>query len=276
MPTPRQQPPPGARLLLEDGAVASGLGLVLLAAPTLFDNYSVLQTLALGFRLPGWLALGAGGLMLGYYALFQRPSTRHNRPPAASATPRPAPATQWGPTVLQAVEWQQFEAVCEALLAQVGFSPRALPRSHHQGDGQGVDIWLHSRHAEGPVGVLRCKQSPGKPVPPQALRGLQQTMAARGLRRGTFATASVLEPAARDFAKLYGIHVLDGPGLLQLIAKRTPGEQQALLAVAYAGEYWRPHCPACRHSMAEQPATAQRAAAWRCVPCKLRLPVRTQ
>lgn len=260
---------PNPRPLLEDGVVATGLGLVLLAAPTLFANHSVMQTLALGFRLPGWLALGAGGLMLGYYALFQRQTSRSSPPPAPAVT-RPAPATQWGPTVLQAVEWQQFEAVCTALLAQAGFSPRALPRNN----GQGVDIWLHSRHADGPVGVLRCKQSPGQPVPPQALRGLQHTMAARGLRRGTFATASTLEPAARDFARQHGIHVLEGPGLLQLIAKRTPDEQQALLAIAYAGEYWRPHCPACRHSMAERPATPQRAAAWRCVPCKLRLPVR--
>ncbi len=272
MPTARLPSPPGTRLLLEDGVVATGLGLVLLAAPALFANYSVMQTLALGFRLPGWLALGAGVLLLGYYALVQRRAEPATAAPPPAPTRRPAPPTQWRPGVLRAVEWRRFEAVCEALFAQAGLTPRALPRS----GGRGTDIWLHSRHAEGPVAVLRCQQSLNRPVPLRALRDLQQLMAARGLRRGSFATASTLAPEALDFAQAHGIHVLDGPSLLLQIAKRTPEQQQALLDVAYAGEYWRPSCAACNDKLTLRPASLRRAAYWRCAPCKLRLPIRAE
>ncbi|MEI2744238.1 MAG: topoisomerase DNA-binding C4 zinc finger domain-containing protein [Ottowia sp.] len=33
--------------------------------------------------------------------------------------------------------------------------------------------------------------------------------------------------------------------LLEQIARRTPEQQAALLAVAFEGEYWRPTCPSC-------------------------------
>ena len=70
-------------------------------------------------------------------------------------------------------------------------------------------------------------------------------MASHQLKRGTYATTSTYTADALAFAKANSIHTLDGAGLLQLIARRTPARQQALLLVAFEGEYWRPTCPSC-------------------------------
>jgi len=51
--------------LLEKGIAAAGLGIVLLMAPTLLDSLPALRGLAAGLRIPGWLALGIGVVLLG-------------------------------------------------------------------------------------------------------------------------------------------------------------------------------------------------------------------
>ena len=69
-------------------------------------------------------------------------------------------------------------------------------------------------------------------------------MASHQLQRGTYATTSQYTLDAQAFAKANGINALDGAGLLKLIAKRTPEQQQALLEVAFEGDYGRPLAPA--------------------------------
>ena len=172
--------------------------------------------------------------------------------PPATATPTPTPAapalapaherlTRWRPEVFAAIEWRRFEAVCEALFAQAGFETRA---QSHGPDG-GVDIWLHSRNAAGPVAVVQCKHWQGKPVPVAAMREFLGVMAHHKLARGTYATSSTFTPEALAFAQANGINALDGTRLLEQIARRTPEQQAALLVVAFEGEYWRPTCPSC-------------------------------
>ena len=65
-------------------------------------------------------------------------------------------------------------------------------------------------------------------------------MRANKLAQGTYVNASISNVHAKQFAKDNDIHALDGTGLLALIAKSTPEQHQALLAVAYENEYWRP------------------------------------
>ena len=65
-----------------------------------------------------------------------------------------------------AIEWRRFEAVCEKLFGQAGFETKS---QSHGADG-GVDIWLHSRNAEGPVAVVQCKHWQGKAVGVKELR----------------------------------------------------------------------------------------------------------
>lgn len=93
--------------------------------------------------------------------------------------------TQWSADVFQAIEWRRFEAVCEVLFAQAGFETRT---QSHGPDG-GVDIWLHSRHATGPVGVVQCKHWHHRAVPVGAVREFLGAMAAHKVTRGTYVRA---------------------------------------------------------------------------------------
>jgi restriction system protein len=141
-------------------------------------------------------------------------------------------ATAWTPALFDRMSAQQFDAVCEALFAQGGFETRS--QSH--GVAGGVTIWLYSRHAQqgkdNPVAVALCKQWPGQPVGVRELHPLLDLMASRQLKRGTCATSSICTDNARKFAKYNSINLLDRQAVLDLIARRSPTQQQALLALA--------------------------------------------
>lgn len=173
--------------------------------------------------------------------------------PRSAAEPATAAAaherlTHWSPEVFTAIEWRRFEAVCEALFAQAGFETRT---QSHGADG-GVDIWLHSRNANGPVAVVQCKHWQGKPVPVSAVREFFGVMVSHKLARGTYATSSTFTADALAFAQANGINALDGTRLLAQIAHRTPAQQAELLKIAFEGEYGRPTCASCGVKMVER------------------------
>lgn len=293
--------------LLEKGIIATGMGVAFLLAPLFLGTSLVLKSIATGLRIPGWLSLGVGLMLLGIHFAFRskaekiaavptvvpikrRPTHQQGTfgnisPPAsggADAEARRAPATQaaaapqrattWSPAVFAAIEWRRFEAVCEALFTQAGFETRS---QSHGADG-GVDIWLHSANAQGPVAVVQCKHWQGKAVGVKEIREFFGVMASHQLKRGTYATTSTYTTDAQQFAKANGINAMDGPALLALIAKRTPEQQHALLAVAHEGEYWRPTCASCGIKLVERTPAKGGAAFWGCSNyprCKSRLPM---
>jgi len=192
--------------------------------------------------------------------------------PGFAAAPTHQAATSWSPSVFAAIEWRRFEAVCEKLFGQAGFETKS---QSHGADG-GVDIWLHSRNAEGPVAVVQCKHWQGKAVGVKELREFFGVMASNKLTRGTYATTATYTADAQQFAKDNGVNALDGQGLLALIAKRTPEQQQELLDVAYEGEYWRPTCASCGVKLVERTPAKGGAQFWGCSNyprCKSRLPM---
>ena len=293
--------------LLEKGVIATGMGVAFLVAPIFLSTSPILKVVAAGLRLPGWVALSIGLVLLGiHFALKSKaeramalptgvPSQREptyrqdafgniappapggagaeaRYVPATKARAQPPRATTWSPAVFAAIEWRRFEAVCEALFAQAGFQTRS---QSHGADG-GVDIWLHSANAQGPVAVVQCKHWQGKTVGVKEIREFFGVMASHQLKRGTYATTSTYTADAQQFAKDNGINAMDGPALLGLIAKRTPAQQQALLAVAHEGEYWRPTCASCGIKLLERTPTKGGAAFWGCSNyphCKSRLPM---
>ena len=202
-------------------------------------------------------------------AVWKEPTLDRPSDPVASFRPMGAvsqrdqreKADQWGSDVFAAIEWRRFEAVVEALFAQAGFETRSQT---HGADG-GVDIWLHSKNAEGPVSVVHCKHWQGKPVTVKEMREFLGVMVSKGLKRGTYATTSRYTADALDFAKAHGINAQDGAGLLKLIDQRTPEQQARLLEVAYEGEYWKPTCASCGVKMTERTPKNDGAAFWGCV-----------
>jgi len=271
------------------GAGLCVIGFGSLVLPVLVGSSTVLKAVAVGLRYPGGLALILGAVVLvidhltqdkiaevdsesGYRPVESAHGARGWPPEGRTANagdggvghPRSALAPRreaaWSPAVFAAIEWRRFEAVCEKLFAQAGFETRS---QSHGSDG-GVDIWLHSRHAKGPVAVVQCKHWQGKAVGVKELREFFGVMASHKIRRGTYATTSTYTADARKFAKDNGVNALDGDGMLALIAQRTPEQQQALLDVAFEGEYWRPTCASCGIKMVERTPTKGGRAFWGC------------
>ena len=289
-------------ILRDKGFAACAIGIGMLSIPMLLGKSPVLVFMGNALRIPGWVALGLGVVLLGihHFAKTKLASAANPQPlatPPATAPkplavardireqlahipnePAPAPtvtrtqATSWSPAVFAAIEWRRFEAVCERLFAQAGFETKS---QSHGADG-GVDIWLHSRNAAGPVSVVQCKHWQGKAVGVKEVREFFGVMASHQLKRGTYATTSTYTTDAQQFAKDNGINALNGGGLLALIAKRTIEQQQELLAVAYEGEYWRPTCASCGIKLIERTPAKGGANFWGCSnypKCKSRLPM---
>lgn len=197
--------------------------------------------------------------------------------PASSANPLRhaprSPAAAWSLQVFDDIEWKRFETLCAELFAQAGFEART---QSHGADG-GVDIWLHSRNAVGPVAIVQCKHWLTKTVGVKEVRELLGVMAAEKVARGTFVTTSRFSDDAEQFARDNGIHLLDVQGLLKLIEKRMPEQQQALLQHAYEGEYWRPTCASCGVKMVERTPRKGGSAFWGCGDyprCRFTLPMK--
>jgi restriction system protein len=274
---------------LEKGIGALALGVSFLLVSMFLSSHPVLSAAGNAVRTPAWIAIGIGLVLLGiHHALkkktgvdTEQPLPRISPPPQRTAAPPPplakhehatrqaaqvpkvtaAASTAWSSEVFKAIEWRRFEAVCEALFAQAGFETRT---QSHGPDG-GVDVWLHSKNAQGSVSVVQCKHWQSKPVGVKEVREFFGVMSSHQLKRGTYATTSTFTPDALAFAKSNGIHLLDGAGLLTLIAQRTPEQQQALLAVAYEGDYARPTCASCGIKMVDRTPSKGGSAFWGCV-----------
>lgn len=263
--------------LVEAGIGAAVLGAGLLVAPALMGDSAFTRAFATGARIPAVLALLIGGGLIAVHFLLrartrarqevaprQEPDWTSWAPPETLAAlqraiPQPggissfpdtdtgadtdaAPlpsATQrrrelaWSQKVFDDIEWRRFEAVCEKLFGQAGFETRT---QSHGADG-GVDIWLHSKHADGPAAIVQCKHWSGKQVGVKEVREFLGVMTAHKLKRGTYATTSTFTAEAAKFARENGVNALDGAKLLALIGKRTPEQQLELLEIAYAGKY---------------------------------------
>jgi restriction system protein len=256
----RQSGRPGKdplRPVLGIGLSVLGIGAVLLVISVLLGSNpdSSLQALSRGLRVPVPYVLFLGLALLVLYAV-RRPkrgvpleerndpsffgsqmtdfvSHLHRTPPemrpvdVTNGAPLP-PVTAWSPRVFEDIGWRRFEALCASLFAQ----PDLEVREDSYGADGGVDLWLHSPGADRPAAVVHCRHRLGKPVGVEDLREFHGVMAQRKLHYGKFATSSTFTDDARQFAKDNGISTLDGQDLLELISRRTPAEQQSLLAIA--------------------------------------------
>ena len=285
---------------LEKGVAALLLGGIMWVPSLLSVSSPILKMVAQSARTPALFAMCVGALFLATHGLLQLFKRRNAALPPrvepilgeqpatpaqpAGATPAPAkpqaeppaqPPTGWSMDVLAAIEWRRFEALVETLFAQAGFETRS---QSHGADG-GVDIWLHSKNAEGPVAVVQCKHWQGKAVGVREVREFFGVMASHSLKRGTYATSSVFTGEALAFAKANGINAMDGERLLQTICRRTAEQQAELLKVATEGEYWRPTCASCGVKMTPRQPRAGGKPFWGCQnypKCRSTLPMKEE
>jgi restriction system protein len=286
----------GMRDLATKAWSAIALGVVLLVIAPLFMRSPITAKLAPAFRPAGWAALAIGVALLALHHVMRRTrrtaatrpigqaptpravkaqdasATESTSPQMASAAPSPRAAQEWSPTVLAAIEWRRFEALCEAFFAQAGLATRS---QSHGADG-GVDIWLQSKLMSAPR-IVQCKHWLGKPVGVKEMREFLGVMASHQLQNGTYVTSSTFTSDATAFAKANGIRLQDGATLLKLIGQRTPEQQAALLAVALEGEYWKPTCASCGIKTVERERKRDGSKFWGCSNyprCKTTFPMR--
>lgn len=248
------------RKIQDAGITAFVLGVFFLIAPFIAGNNKILKPLAdnLSSKL-SWMFILIGIGLIGLYALLKPKDNNTDGVKAVSskakpkrigllaATPEQTPtitserSDSWNKQVFADIEWRRFEAVCESLFAQSGFKTKS---QSHGADG-GVDVWMYSAHAEGPVSIAQCKHFRSKEVDVKLIREFFGVMSSHKLQRGTFVTTSTFTADAQKFANENGINALDGDKLLKLIASRTSEQQKELLDIAYEGEYSTPTCASC-------------------------------
>ena len=251
------------RKIQDAGITAFVIGVFFLVAPLFAGNNKILKPLADNLSSKAsWIFLLIGIGLIGLYALLKKIKPKDNNTDEAkavstkskpkrigllAATPEQTPtisterSVSWNKQVFADIEWRRFEAVCERLFAQSGFKTKS---QSHGADG-GVDVWMYSAHAEGPVSIAQCKHFRSKEVDVKLIREFFGVMSSHKLQRGTFVTTSTFTADAQKFANENGINALDGDKLLKLIATRTPEQQQELLDIAYEGEYSIPTCASC-------------------------------
>ena len=251
--------------LFEMALGACAIGLCLLLLPFFMPKSSafaaVLPNLQPIIWTVAWVVLATGLALLALHhftnsKFLASPTSASGPMPAKQKMPASLPAspplrstpTTWSADGFADIEWRRFEAMCQALFAQAGFQTKS---QSHGADG-GVDVWLYSQHAVGPVAVVQCKHWYDRPVGVKELREFFGVMSSHKLARGSYATTSTFTSEAEQFASANGINALDGKRLLELIASRTPEQQTALLAVAHEGEYWRPTCASCGIKLVER------------------------
>jgi restriction system protein len=249
------------------GITASVIGVVMFISPLLVGNSKILKPLAqsVSSSISWWFILIGVGL-LGFTALLKSKANNTDEAKTVSskakpkrvgllaATPEQTPtitserSISWNKQVFADIEWRRFEAVCERLFAQSGFKTKS---QSHGADG-GVDVWMYSAHAEGPVSIAQCKHFRSKEVDVKLIREFFGVMSSHKLQRGTFVTTSTFTADAQKFANANGVNALDGDKLLKLIASRTAEQQKELLDIAYEGEYSIPTCASCGIKMVKR------------------------
>jgi len=170
------------------------------------------------------------------------------------------PADKWSLELLRAIDWKRFEEVCAEYFRVCGF--HATTKSH--GPDGGIDVILYSPQDKSTVvNVVQCKQWK-KQVGPRALRELLGVMTDMKVARGTFVASSTFNDEARRIAVENRIHLIDGQGFLEQILKRSPADQQRLLAVATQGDYLTPSCPSCGAKLVKRENRKGRSRFWGC------------
>ena len=248
------------RKIQDAGITTFVIGVFFLVAPLFAGNNKILKPLAdnLSSKL-SWMFILIGLGLIGLYALLKPKDNNTDEVKRVSfkakpkrigllaATPEQTPtisterSVSWNKQVFADIEWRRFEAVCERLFAQSGFKTKS---QSHGADG-GVDVWMYSAHADGPVSIAQCKHWRSKEVDVKLIREFFGVMSSHKLQCGTFVTTSTFTADAQKFANENGINALDGDKLLKLIATRTPEQQKELLDIAYEGEYSTPTCASC-------------------------------
>ena len=175
--------------------------------------------------------------------------------------------------LLRVIEWRRFQAMVELLFQQAGYVCRTTPE-HAVRVSQ---IRLHPQEPAGePMALVCCRHAPDGVVDRQAVSELDHELIATGVPQGQLVTSGTLTPEAQAYAEAHGIVVIDGAQLLAEAGRRSSEQQQALLAIALQGDFWRPSCTQCGNKLWPRVPAAPQPAYWTCSGsgfCRVSMPL---
>lgn len=146
---------------------------------------------------------------------------------------------------LNAMSWQQFEAVVGEAFRRRGYSVR---ESGGGGADGGADLVMKK---DGETFLVQCKQWRATRVGVTIVRELYGVMAAQGAAGGFVVTSGVFTDEAVAFARGRNIDLVDGPALHALIAGVDAPAKffRDPLSITTIGA---PYCPVCQGRMVKR------------------------
>lgn len=143
-PTKRQKRALGT--LLEKGVIATFMGVAFLMAPLVFGAYPILKPVSAGLRLPGWLALGVGLVLMAIHFALKRKAEATSRPPNVVPLKREPKLVS---AVAETMPTPALNGVA-AIAARAPASATTLPQPSSTWSPAVFDttVVLHSRHHE--------------------------------------------------------------------------------------------------------------------------------
>lgn len=177
---------------------------------------------------------------------------------------------QFDRALLDRMEWKQLEEVCAEYFRLIGFTAR----TQAFGADGGIDIWLAAKDKpDETIKIVQCK-SLSSPVGIKLMREFLGVMTAEKIEQGVYVSRNGFYSDVAAFAKKNRIVPLSGDELLEAMGVLAPEQQARLLAVATAGEYWRPSCPSCGSKLVKRERGRDGNPFWGCAnfprPCSYR------
>lgn len=183
----------------------------------------------------------------------------------------PAAPAAWSLDALRMLEWKRFELLCAGYYEAVGFTTATLAA----GPDGGIDVKLFKIDPAKPLAIVQCKAWNTHPVGVKEIRELLGVIVHERVGRGVFVTTGTYTPDALQFGAANPLQLLDGDAFTKKILDLPREKQQALLDLAFAGDYRTPTCASCGTKMVAR--DSKRGAFWGCIHyprCKTTLAMR--
>ena len=137
----------------------------------------------------------------------------------------PLDSTRFSLPLLRTMEAKRLKAVCAAYFQSLRFRVEAARR----GAEGAVDLRLYAGAATTPGILVQCKAWDWGEVGEKEVSELLGAMSMEKVGEGVLVTPGSFSAAARDFAADTGIHLIDGPDLLEKLLALDPEEQERML-----------------------------------------------
>jgi len=175
--------------------------------------------------------------------------------------------SRWSVELLKRLEWKRFEELVAAYFAVLEFRAESIRPPDNGGSERGergvlaLKLFKESK----PVILVGCQAWSVYTVGIRPVRALLEAMRAQGIAEGAFVTSARFTPEAQALAAKSGITLIDGADFLAKISALAPEHAAALLALAVAGDFLTPTCPACGVKMAARSNTPYGRKFWGCI-----------